>query len=96
MIQWWPLALIAPCMSDGVYIYCMYTSLCGVQKCGDDDFFLGKHPLASLEGAGCMQLLLRKQFHNLLQTVANKMPHVRYFCGVAVVHGDISPGYNVQ
>jgi hypothetical protein len=48
----------------------------GGQKCGDDDFFLGKHPLASLEGAGCMQLLLRKQFHNLLQTVANKMPHL--------------------
>ena len=56
-------------MYDGVLLYCE-------QKSGDDDFFLGKHPLASLEGAGCMQLLLRKQFHNLLQTVANKMPHV--------------------
>ena len=43
----------------------------------EDDFFLGKHPLASLEGAGSMQLLLRKQFHYLLQTVANKMPQVR-------------------
>lgn len=42
----------------------------------EDDFFLGKHPLASLEGAGCMQLVLRKQFHCLLQTVANKMPNV--------------------
>ena len=42
----------------------------------EDDFFLGKHPLASLEGAGCMQQVLRKHFHCLLQTVADKMPLV--------------------
>ena len=42
----------------------------------DEDYFLGKHPLASLEGAGLMQGVLRRQFHCLLQTVANKMPLV--------------------
>ena len=44
-----------------------------------EEWFLGKHPLTGLEGAGVMLLLLRKQFHSMLQTVANLMPQVSGF-----------------
>lgn len=54
----------------------------------EDEFFLGKHPLTSLEGAGCMQQVLRKQFHCLLQTVAKKMPLVseQYYFSLSLTH----------
>ena len=41
-----------------------------------EDWSLGKHPLMSLDGAGVMLHMLRKQFHMFLQTVANTMPKV--------------------
>ena len=42
-----------------------------------EDYFLSKHPLSRLDGAGIMLQMLRRQFHSFLRTTANLMPKVR-------------------
>ena len=42
-----------------------------------EDYFLSRHPLSGLEGAGIMLHMMRKQFHSFLRTTANIMPKVR-------------------
>lgn len=41
-----------------------------------EEYFLSKHPLSGLDGAGIMLQMLRKQFHSFLRTTANIMPKV--------------------
>ena len=47
-----------------------------LQALNVEEYFLSKHPLSGLDGAGIMLQMLRRQFHSFLRTTANIMPKV--------------------
>ncbi len=55
--------------------FCAFINCC-LQATNSDEFFLSKHPLSGLDGAGIMLQMLRRQFHSFLRTTANIMPKV--------------------
>ena len=58
-------------------LHCLFQTCICVQTLDVEEYFLSRHPLSGLDGAGVMLQMLRRQFHSFLRTTANIIPRVR-------------------